>query len=400
MSAASAPGLAESGFMLSLPLPLHKPGPPLPTPKEAASREITARRSSKPWLREHLQEGIHFQSWLPGDILAAWRVSADPTAGTGDLTALAVRDAELDRQAEAICDAELHRLTSTSLSSPLPSSMRSTPRTAREQPFLLLLSNWMRRTQWETLFAQADRRFLIALYQTPAADGPYYLSTYGCVQLESSVQDEARLQTIMHALDRLFDRCADTVAHTDTAIRRWLRGRFIDRPYKAPFQLVVHERSERQYRRLLKRCLCMWLRLWRMPRASAKAVTRRSIIFEQDQALQKLWEDPVWSGTVEFTGDVRRTRGLHGTRMDPGTVSDLCVNEAINFSPGAGVGEHDDMIYGLLSGSAPSLSTTPIAIAAVKKTLTSKTTVQMTATITRRRLRRPPPAWSQAAQAQ
>ncbi|KID82474.1 hypothetical protein MGU_10223 [Metarhizium guizhouense ARSEF 977] len=38
--------------------------------------EVTARTSSGYWLRDHIQDDILFQSWLPGDILAAWRVSA------------------------------------------------------------------------------------------------------------------------------------------------------------------------------------------------------------------------------------------------------------------------------------------------------------------------------------
>lgn len=269
--------------------------------KKEHRREVTARTSSGCWLRDHIQDDILFQSWLPGDILAAWRVSTSALE-TPHLAPLAVKDAELDRQAEAICDAELQRLTSTSLSSPLQSSARSSPRTAREPLSPILVSNWMRRTGWEALFANANRRLLIALYQTPMkADGPYYLGTYEGKPIESPASDEARLCAIIHALDRLFDRCADTVTHTDTAIRRWVRGRFADRPYKAPFQLVAHERSERQYRRLLKRCLCMWLRLWRIPRSTAKALTKRTITYEQGQALRKLWDDPVWSETATTT---------------------------------------------------------------------------------------------------
>ncbi|KAK9443846.1 tlh3 [Metarhizium brunneum] len=261
-----------------------------------------ARRSSGYWLRDHIQDDILFQSWLPGDILAAWRVSASAVEKP-TLALLAVKDAGLDRQAEAICAAELQRLTSTSLSSPLQSSARPSPRTAREPLSPILVSNWMRRTGWDALFANANRRLLIALYQTPMkADGPYYLGTYEGKPIESPASDEARLRAIIHALDRLFDRCADTVTHTDTAIRRWVRGRFADRPYKAPFHLVAHERSERQYRRLLKRCLCMWLRLWRIPRSTARALTKRTITYERDQALRKLWDDPVWSETATTTG--------------------------------------------------------------------------------------------------
>ncbi|KID80850.1 RecQ helicase TLH3 [Metarhizium guizhouense ARSEF 977] len=121
-----------------------------------------ARRSSGYWLRDHIQDDILFQSWLLGDILAAWRVSAsaveEPT-----LALLAVKDAELDRQAEAICAAELQRLTSASLSSPLQPSARPSARTAREPLSPILVSNWMRQTGWEALFANANRRLLIAI---------------------------------------------------------------------------------------------------------------------------------------------------------------------------------------------------------------------------------------------
>lgn len=39
-------------------------------------------------------------------------------------------------------------------------------------------------------------------------------------------------------LGRVLDRCADTVKHTDVSIRCWLRSQYVDRPYKAPFELV------------------------------------------------------------------------------------------------------------------------------------------------------------------
>ncbi|EXU95183.1 hypothetical protein X797_011731 [Metarhizium robertsii] len=130
--------------------------------KKEHRREVMARRSSGYWLRDHIQDDILFQSWLPGDILAAWRVSAsaveEPT-----LALLAVKDAELDRQAEAICAAELQRLTSASLSSPLQPSARPSARTAREPLSPILVSNWMCRTGWEALFANANRRLLIAI---------------------------------------------------------------------------------------------------------------------------------------------------------------------------------------------------------------------------------------------
>ncbi|KAK8913370.1 hypothetical protein VCV18_011376 [Metarhizium anisopliae] len=74
--------------------------------KKEHRREVMARRSSGYWLRDHIQDDILFQSWLPGDILAAWRVSAYAVE-KHTLGPLAVTDAELDRQAEATCAAKL-----------------------------------------------------------------------------------------------------------------------------------------------------------------------------------------------------------------------------------------------------------------------------------------------------
>jgi hypothetical protein len=88
-----------------------------------------------------------------------------------------------------------------------------------------------------------------------------YLGMHDGQALSSSVADEHKLLSIVAALDRLFDLCGETVRFTDVRVRRWLRSRFPDRPYKAPFELVSQLSSERLYRKEFKRCICFWLRL-------------------------------------------------------------------------------------------------------------------------------------------
>ncbi|QLI69347.1 uncharacterized protein G6M90_00g060920 [Metarhizium brunneum] len=78
--------------------------------KKEHRRKVTVRRSLGYWSRDHIQDDVLFQSWPPGDILAAWRVSASAVEKP-TLAPLAMKDAELDRQAKAICAAELQRLT-------------------------------------------------------------------------------------------------------------------------------------------------------------------------------------------------------------------------------------------------------------------------------------------------
>jgi hypothetical protein len=130
---------------------------------------------------------------------------------------------------------------------------------------MALNTNWMRRTGWTKTFAGANRKLLVELAQPPCvARGDLCLGTYGDRKLCSLKEDERRLVLMIAALDRLFDQCEDTAEHTDVSIRCWLRGQDSERPYKAPFELVGRKSTTSTYRRLLKRCICFCVRLWRL----------------------------------------------------------------------------------------------------------------------------------------
>ncbi|SCO35922.1 uncharacterized protein FFMR_03867 [Fusarium fujikuroi] len=141
-----------------------------------------------------------------------------------------------------------------------------------------LLTNWMRHTRWGETFSQAQRDMLITLSEVPL----------------TTVKDECKLAFIVQALDRLFDRYADTVMHTDISVRRWLRGRFSDRPYKAPFELVMRSASESQYRKEFKRCLCFWFRVLQLPKSVTPSIIGRDLSEPQREMLEQLWSDPAW----------------------------------------------------------------------------------------------------------
>ncbi|KAH7460552.1 hypothetical protein FOMA001_g19509 [Fusarium oxysporum f. sp. matthiolae] len=104
----------------------------------------------------------------------------------------------------------------------------------------------MRRTGWDRTFEGADCHTLASLSTLPLPSSqPLYLGMHrDGHELSSSVTDENKLLSIVAALDRLFDQCAETVRFTGVSIRRWLRSRFPDRPYKAPFELVFQSTSE------------------------------------------------------------------------------------------------------------------------------------------------------------
>ncbi|KAJ0133304.1 NADP-dependent oxidoreductase RED1 [Fusarium oxysporum f. sp. albedinis] len=61
-------------------------------------------------------------------------------------------------------------------------------------------------------------------------------------------------------------------------LRRWLCSRFLDRPYKMPFELVVKSSSEKVYRKELKRF----------------KVTGHRLKKHQFRVLRELWVDDIW----------------------------------------------------------------------------------------------------------
>jgi hypothetical protein len=44
-----------------------------------------------------------------------------------------------------------------------------------------------------------------------------------------------------------------TLRHTDVSMRCWLRSQYVDRPYKAPFELVGRKSTSHSYQRLMKK---------------------------------------------------------------------------------------------------------------------------------------------------
>ncbi|KAI8710965.1 hypothetical protein NCS52_01509900 [Fusarium sp. LHS14.1] len=133
----------------------------------------------------------------------------------------------------------------------------------------------MRRTGWDRTFEGADCQILISLSSLPMLSSqPLYLGMHrGGHELSSSATDENRLLSIVAALDRLFDQCGET----------------------APFKLVSQSNSERTYRNEFKRCICFWLRVWRLPRAISRSVTGRIFTTHQRKMLEELWLDSCWT---------------------------------------------------------------------------------------------------------
>ncbi|WJG35767.1 uncharacterized protein FOBCDRAFT_241825 [Fusarium oxysporum Fo47] len=195
----------------------------------------------------------------------------------------------------------------------------------------------MRRTGWETMFQDTRRDILVALTELPncRTNQPMPLGIQGEEVIYSLARDERKLASMMVALDRLLDQCGETVLRTDVCLRRWLRSRFPDRPYKAPFELVAKPSSEKVYRKELKRFICFWLRLSRLLPTTMRAITGRGLNRHQFRALRELWVDGVWQS--EEPADMDRTDNQDGGQS---------MNDHESGDDGGEEEENDDDDYG------------------------------------------------------
>jgi hypothetical protein len=161
---------------------------------------------------------------------------------------------------------------------------------------MALNTNWMRRTGWAKTSTVTDRSFLAKVAQMPqVTEHGLLLGTSNGTDLYSCKAAKQRLVLMIAALGRVFDQCADTVRHTDVSMRCWLRSQFVDRPYKAPFELVGRESTSHGYQRLMKRCVCFCFRPWRMSKEARQQLAKRNLTESECQALAQVYDDDVWS---------------------------------------------------------------------------------------------------------
>jgi hypothetical protein len=195
------------------------------------SKEHSMKRKTSTWLREHGVTGAVLQCWDRNGAYGYWIVKAgrSPAASssTFDNSLLQESASRLLRLEQLHLDERKRLISNRSVTNDIGSSD------------MALNTNWMRRTCWAETFAGADRKLLVQLAQIPrAAERDLALGVYEGSAMYSSRKDECKLSYLVTALDRVFDRCEDTVRPTDVSLRCLLRSSYPDRTYKAPFELV------------------------------------------------------------------------------------------------------------------------------------------------------------------
>jgi hypothetical protein len=168
---------------------------------------------------DHPADECLLQSWIKNDTRGLCIVHMPPKGGI-DVDAI---PANLDEPHETaiLCRPrveELHRAERDLLANDQSSAAAATEIGGED---MSLISNWMHRTDWIEIFAGTNRALLVRLTETPySSKSGLCLGTYEGVELYSCRNDEERLARIVTALDGVFDRCEDTLRHTDVSIRQ------------------------------------------------------------------------------------------------------------------------------------------------------------------------------------
>ena len=93
---------------------------------------------------------------------------------------------------------------------------------------------------------------------------------------------------VLQALDRVYDRCEETVLHTGRPILSWLRSRHRQQGYRLPFQLLGKSASRQHYRRIMKR-FCTLIFRCRLDSTIRQQVMPRTLRPHQQELRGQIW---------------------------------------------------------------------------------------------------------------
>jgi hypothetical protein len=250
------------------------------------------------WLRDSVRLHVSMQSWTQNGSRTYWIVNAQLAASIRDLDSTAGRSPRRAKRLEVLHEEERRRAQKDKESYDILDTG------VYDEAFL---GNWMRRTNWTSVFSGVNRLLLVRLAEAPSADGsPLMYGEFEDRRLQSSAEDERRIRSIGAGIDAFFDRCEDTARHTDHSIRCWLRSNLADRPYKAPFQLPIRPSTRSRYRALWRRLVYFWFRLYRLEPAVRQNILRHHFTEEQRIVLDEVWTDPCWTnGPSAMGSDLR-----------------------------------------------------------------------------------------------
>ncbi|KAJ3453401.1 hypothetical protein MRS44_017648 [Fusarium solani] len=162
--------------------------------------------------------------------------------------------------------------------------------------------------------------------------------------LVSPGRDEDLIAFFLCLADVMLDRCEETVRNTSRHILCWLKSTQTSSIYSKPFTLVQLPSSSAKYRLILKRCLAMVFRLYRMAPDMRMRAAGLSLSRKQMQFLDAMWAHEAAGDSAglkklagKYRSPIRRGQAATGDERG-GDEEDEC---GVEYDDGA-EGEQDD----------------------------------------------------------
>ena len=203
-----------------------------------------------------LRDKVHLQSWVQEGPRRYWIIRGDASLETTgeprSMQGLPLASPHLSQ----IYESERARIADTQMS-----LSRTTVEGGNS---ITQTTPWMRRTRWFDTYRGARRDILVRLTAFPNYQSRRWGLLLGTVdgrEVRTEAAHERRLESVLTAVDRLFDRCEETYGHTGSPILCWLYSQHPTLGSRRPFRLVGRRSSVQKYRRAWKRFILFLLRL-------------------------------------------------------------------------------------------------------------------------------------------
>jgi hypothetical protein len=148
--------------------------------------------------------------------------------------------------------------------------------------------------RWPITYRNVQRVILLALADMPnlhCRRSDHYLGQgLGDGAEALWMPDEQKSSCLIEAMDRMLDRCEETMRNTSRSLLCWLRSTKPQACYPKPFILVALEASERKYRQLFKCFVVFKFRAFRMPADLPRQLTGIRFSKKQLRQLEEIWE--------------------------------------------------------------------------------------------------------------
>ena len=150
---------------------------------------------------------------------------------------------------------------------------------------------WMRRTQWFNTYRGARRDILVRLTAFPNYQSRRWGLLLGMVdglEVRTEAAHERRLESVLTAVDGLFDRCEETYRHTGSPILCWVYSQHPTLGSRRPFRLVGRRTSMQKYRRAWKKFVLFLSRLCLMGEKIPRSALNISLSNAQRSAIERV----------------------------------------------------------------------------------------------------------------